>query len=114
MPLRLYFIRHGGTEWSLTGQHTGRTDIPLTSRGEDQARELGQRLCGIRFAHILVSPRQRARKTCELAGLGVAAEVAPELAELDYGVYEGQRSADIIRQSQRPGWNLFRDGCPGR
>jgi broad specificity phosphatase PhoE len=110
-PLRLYLIRHGETEWSASGQHTGVTDIPLTSRGKDEARELGQRLRGIRFTHVLVSPRQRARKTCELAGLGAAAEVAPELAEWDYGDYEGQRSVDI--RKVRPDWNIFRDGCPG-
>jgi broad specificity phosphatase PhoE len=109
--LRLYLIRHGETEWSVSGQHTGCTDVPLTERGENEARELGQRLCGIRFAHILVSPRQRARKTCELAGLGVGAEVDPELEEWRYGVYEGQRSVDIRKTNQ--GWNLFRDGCPG-
>jgi probable phosphoglycerate mutase len=110
-PLCSYLIRHGETEWSLSGQHTGATDIPLTSRGEEEARELGQRLRGIRFAHVLVSPRLRARRTCELAGLGAAAEVAPELAEWDYGDYEGQRSVDI--RKVRPDWNIFRDGCPG-
>ena len=110
MPLRLYLVRHGETEWSLSGQHTGRTDIPLTARGEDGARELGQRLRDIPYARVLTSPRQRARRTCELAGLGAMAEIEPDLAEWDYGDYEGQRHADILQT--RPGWNLFRDGCP--
>lgn len=110
MPLRLYLVRHGETEWSLSGQHTGRTDIPLTARGQDGAREIAQRLQGISFAHVLTSPRQRARQTCELAELGPAAEIEPDLVEWDYGDYEGQRSVDI-RQGQ-PDWNLFQDGCP--
>jgi broad specificity phosphatase PhoE len=108
--LQLYFIRHGETEWSLSGQHTGRTDIPLTARGEDEARELGPCLREIQFARVLTSPRQRARRTCELAGLGPAAEIDPDLAEWDYGDYEGQRSVDI--RKGRPDWNVFRDGCP--
>ena len=107
---RLYLIRHGETEWSRSGQHTGRTDILLTARGEERARELGQRLRNIQFGRVLTSPRQRARRTCELAGLGAAAEIEPDLTEWDYGDYEGQRSADI--RMQRPDWNLFRDGCP--
>jgi probable phosphoglycerate mutase len=109
-PLNLFLIRHGETEWSLSGQHTGRTDIPLTARGEDEARGLARRLQGIRFAHVLTSPRQRARRTCELAGLGPAAEINPDLAEWDYGDYDSQRSVDI--RIDRPDWNLFRDGCP--
>jgi probable phosphoglycerate mutase len=108
--LRLYFIRHGGTEWSLSGQHTGRTDIPLTARGEDGARRLQPYLQEIKFARVLTSPRQRARRTCELAGLGPVAEIEPDLAEWDYGDYEGRRSEDI--RTGRPGWNVFRDGCP--
>ena len=111
MSLRLYLIRHGETEWSLTSQHTGRTDIPLTARGEDEARELAQGLRDIPFAHVMTSPQQRARKTCELAGLGSAAVIDPDLAEWDYGDYEGQRSVDI--RKQRADWNVFRDGCPG-
>ena len=110
MPLRLYLVRHGETEWSLSGQHTGRTDIPLTARGEDGARELGQRLRDIPYARVLTSPRQRARRTCELAGLGPMAEIEPDLAEWDYGDYEGKSLGDILQA--RPGWNLFRDGCP--
>ncbi len=107
---RIYLIRHGETEWSLSGQHTGRTDIPLTAHGEDPARELGQRLREIQFDRVLTSPRQRARRTCELAGLGSVAEIEPDLAEWDYGDYEGQRTVDI--RKGRPDWNLFRDGCP--
>jgi broad specificity phosphatase PhoE len=109
-PLQLYFVRHGQTEWSLSGQHTGRTDIPLTARGEDEARELGVRLRTIQFALVLTSPRQRARRTCELAELGLTAEPEPDLSEWDYGDYEGLRSVDI--RENRPGWNVFRDGCP--
>ncbi len=108
--LQLYFIRHGETEWSLSGQHTGRTDIPLTARGEDEARELGPCLRAIKFARVLTSPRQRAQRTCELAGLGPAVEIEPDLAEWDYGDYEGQRTVDI--RKGRPDWNVFRDGCP--
>ena len=110
MPPRIYLIRHGETEWSLSGQHTSRTDIPLTAHGEDGARKLGLRLRGIHFARVLTSPRQRARRTCELAGLGSVAEIEPDLTEWDYGDYEGLRSAEI--RKARPDWNLFRDGCP--
>jgi broad specificity phosphatase PhoE len=109
--LRLYLIRHGETEWSLSGQHTGRTDLPLTAHGEDEARQLAPRLRHIQFARVLTSPRQRARRTCELAGLGAAAETEPDLAEWDYGDYEGLLTADL--RKRRPGWNVFRDGCPG-
>jgi probable phosphoglycerate mutase len=108
--LRLYLIRHGETEWSLSGQHTGRTDIPLTAHGEDEARELQPCLRRIQFTRVLTSPRQRARRTCELAGLGPDAKIEPDLSEWDYGVYEGQRSDDI--REARPNWNAFRDGCP--
>lgn len=110
IPTCLYLVRHGETEWSLAGRHTGRTDIALTARGEDEARGLAPRLRDIRFAHVLASPLQRARRTCELAGLGAAAEIEADLAEWDYGDYEGQRSVDI--RKQRAGWNVFRDGCP--
>lgn len=109
-PASLYLVRHGETEWSLSGRHTGRTDIELTARGEDQARGLAPRLREIRFAHVLSSPLQRARRTCELAGLGATAAIDAELAEWDYGDYEGQRSVDI--RKQRADWNIFRDGCP--
>jgi len=109
--LRLYVVRHGETEWSLTGQHTGSTDIALTARGEQQACELGPWLRDNRFARVLTSPRQRARRTCELAGLAATAAIEPDLAEWDYGDYEGLLSPDI--RKGRPGWNVFRDGCPG-
>jgi broad specificity phosphatase PhoE len=109
--LRAYLVRHGETAWSLTGQHTGLTDLGLTGHGEDQAQALASRLRQIAFTHVLVSPRLRARKTCELAGLGPASEVEPDLAEWDYGGYEGLRSEDI--RTQRPDWNIWRDGCPG-
>jgi broad specificity phosphatase PhoE len=109
--LRLYLIRHGETEWTLTGQHTGLTDIPLTAHGEDEARELAGRLSQIEFTHVLTSPRIRARQTCALAGLGPEAETEPDLAEWDYGDYEGKRSVDI--RKDRPDWNVYRDGCPG-
>jgi probable phosphoglycerate mutase len=108
--LALYVIRHGETEWALTGQHTGSTDIPLTVHGEAEARELRASLAGIDFAAVLVSPRQRASRTCELAGLGPQAVVEANLVEWDYGSYEGRRTVDIRRE--RPDWNIFRDGCP--
>jgi len=107
---QLYFIRHGETEWSRSGQHTGNTDIPLTANGEDEARALRPWLQQIPFTFVLTSPRQRARTTCTLAGLGGEAEIEPALSEWDYGDYEGRRSDDI--RSQRPGWTVFRDGCP--
>lgn len=110
-PLRLYIIRHGETEWSLSGRHTGRTDLPLTAQGEDEARQLEPYLHGIRFSAVLTSPRRRARKTCALAGLEPGAAIDPNLSEWDYGDYEGQRSVDI--RDARPDWNIFRDGCPG-
>jgi probable phosphoglycerate mutase len=103
--------RHGETAWSLSGQHTGLTDLPLTANGEDQARRLGERLRGQNFAAVLTSPLQRAVRTCTLAGFGGVAEIDPELVEWNYGDYEGVRTADILRG--RPGWRLFRDGCPG-
>jgi probable phosphoglycerate mutase len=109
--LSLYLIRHGQTEWSLSGQHTGRTDIPLTERGEQEAHELLPWLGLVQFAHVFTSPWQRARRTCELAGLGPRAEIKPDLAEWDYGSYEGRLSSDI--RKDRPDWNVFRDGCPG-
>lgn len=108
--LQLYFIRHGETEWSLSGQHTGRTDLALTTHGEEEARELGPRLRAIQFCRVLTSPLLRARRTCELAGLAPAADIEPDLAEWDYGDYEGMRSIDI--RHKHPGWNVFRDGCP--
>jgi probable phosphoglycerate mutase len=107
----LYLARHGETAWSLSGQHTGLTDLPLTERGECNARQLGERLKGLSFAKVLTSPLQRAARTCELAGFGGAAEVEPGLLEWDHGEYEGWTPADIHRE--RPGWYIFRDGCPG-
>jgi len=111
MSLSLYLIRHGETSWSLTHQHTGRTEIPLTDSGEEQARQMGKRLRGLPFAQVLSSPSRRARKTCALVGLDRTAEIEPDLAEWNYGDYEGARTADI-RQGH-PDWNIFRDGCPG-
>jgi hypothetical protein len=108
---RLYLMRHGETAWSLSGQHTGRTDIPLTEQGEQDARKLAERLRAVKFSRVFTSPLQRARRTCELAGLGEIAEIEPDLAEWDYGDYEGQRPIDI--RNARPDWNVFRDGCPG-
>lgn len=110
-PLRLFLVRHGETAWSLSGQHTGRTDIPLTQHGEDEARELAVHLREIPFAQVMSSPLKRALQTCELAGLGKAPEVIPDLAEWDYGDYEGKSSAEIRKQF--PDWNVYRDGCPG-
>jgi probable phosphoglycerate mutase len=110
MSQRLYLIRHGETEWSLSGRHTGRTDLPLTEQGEQNARQLGERLRAVRFTRVFTSPRQRARRTCELAGFGSVAAIELDLAEWDYGDYEGRRSADILQA--RPEWNIFRDGCP--
>jgi broad specificity phosphatase PhoE len=107
---RLYLVRHGETAWSLSGQHTGRTDIPLTEQGEQDARKLAERLRTVRFGHVFTSPLRRARRTCELAGLGEVAEIEPDLAEWNYGDYEGQRPVDI--RKGRPDWNIFRDGCP--
>jgi probable phosphoglycerate mutase len=109
LPL-VYLARHGETAWSVLGQHTGLTDLPLTERGERNARLLGQRFAGIDFAKIFTSPLQRARRTCELAGFGGRAEVDRQLVEWDYGAYEGLRTAEI--HEQRPDWFLFRDGCP--
>ena len=107
----VYLARHGETAWSLSGQHTGRTDLPLTERGERNARALGERLRGSTFAKVYTSPLRRAARTCELAGFGGAAEIDPDLVEWDYGEYEGRRTAEI--HAERPDWQLFRDGCPG-
>jgi broad specificity phosphatase PhoE len=110
LPL-VYLARHGETAWSLSGQHTGRTDLPLTEHGERQAEALGERLRGSAFARVLTSPSQRAVRTCALAGFGAVAEIDPDLAEWDYGDYEGRRTAEIL--TERPDWQLFRDGAPG-
>jgi probable phosphoglycerate mutase len=106
----IYLIRHGETAWSLSGQHTGRTELPLTPQGEQQASDLAPWLGRVLFAEVLTSPRQRARKTCALAGLGQNARLEPDLAEWDYGDYEGRTSPDIC--AERPGWAIFHDGCP--
>jgi probable phosphoglycerate mutase len=104
-------VRHGETAWSLSGQHTGLTDLPLTEAGERNARGLAGRLAAHTFARVLTSPLQRAARTCELAGFGAVALRDPDLVEWNYGDYEGLRTAEI--HASRPGWNLFRDGCPG-
>jgi len=107
----VYLARHGETAWSLSGQHTGLTDLPLTERGERNARSLGGRLRGLTFARVFTSPLVRAARTCELAGFGGVAEVDRDLLEWNYGDYEGRRTVEI--HAQRPDWQLFRDGCPG-
>ena len=107
----VYLARHGETAWSLSGQHTGVTDLPLTERGERNARALGARLKSLSFAKVYTSPLQRAARTCELAGFGAAAEVDRDLTEWNYGQYEGRRTSEI--HAERPDWQLFRDGCPG-
>jgi probable phosphoglycerate mutase len=107
----LYVARHGETAWSLSGQHTGLTDLPLTANGERNARRLGERLKGMTFTRVFTSPLQRAARTCELAGFATVAETDPDLVEWNYGQYEGRRSAEI--HAECPDWQLFRDGCPG-
>jgi broad specificity phosphatase PhoE len=107
----IYLARHGETAWSLSGQHTGLTDLPLTKRGEINARRLGERLNGLSFVRIFTSPLQRAMRTCELAGFDKIAETDSDLVEWDYGEYEGHTTEQI--RSIRPDWQLFRDGCPG-
>lgn len=110
-PPQIYLARHGETAWSVSGQHTGRTDLPLTAQGERNARRLGERLAGLEPASVVTSPLERARRTCELAGFGPVASIDPDLVEWDYGAYEGKTRAEI--QRERPGWEIFRDGCPG-
>lgn len=107
----VHLARHGETAWTLTGQHTGTTDLPLTDRGERDARRLGKRLWGLRVERVFASPSLRASRTCELAGFGNRAEVDPDLAEWNYGDYEGLQTTEI--QAKRPGWHIFHDGCPG-
>jgi probable phosphoglycerate mutase len=107
----LYLARHGETAWSLSGQHTGLTDLPLTERGEHHARLLGQRLQSMTFAKVFTSPLQRAARTADLSGFGAVAENDPDLVEWNYGEYEGRTSAEI--QKERPGWRVFEHGCPG-
>ncbi len=107
----IYLARHGETAWSLSGQHTGLTDLPLTEHGERNARQLGNRLSGLAFAKVFTSPLQRAVRTAELAGFTAVAEVDRDLLEWNYGDYEGRRTTEI--HVERPDWQLFRDGCPG-
>jgi broad specificity phosphatase PhoE len=107
----IWLARHGETEWSLSGQHTGLTDLPLTAHGEELAKKLAPRLNGMSFAKVFTSPLQRARRTCELAGFGAQAEVLPELVEWNYGDYEGIKTHDIHKD--RPDWDLFKHGAPG-
>jgi len=108
---QVYLVRHGETEWSLNGQHTGITDIPLTENGRNLAKRLAPVLATERFALVLTSPLERARKTCELAGLGARAEIDRNLMEWNYGQYEGLTPKQI--RAQAPEWMLFNDGCPG-
>jgi broad specificity phosphatase PhoE len=107
----IYIARHGETAWTITGQHTGLTDLPLTAQGEKNARALASRLAGITFGKVITSPLQRARQTCALAGFQSVAEIDPDLVEWNYGEYEGLRSIEI--RAKCPDWQLFRDGCPG-
>jgi probable phosphoglycerate mutase len=107
----VYLARHGETAWTVSGRHTGLTDIPLTERGAANARRLGERLKGLTFARAFTSPLQRASRTCELAGFGSVAAVDADLVEWDYGDYEGMTTAEI--RKKQPGWEIFRDGCPG-
>ena len=107
----VYLARHGETAWTLSRQHTGLTDLPLTERGERTARRLGERLKALTFTAVFTSPLQRAARTCELAGFKSVAEVDKDLVEWNYGQYEGRRTVEI--RAERPDWELFRDGCPG-
>ncbi len=107
----VYLVRHGETAWSLSGQHTGLTDLPLTERGEQNARKLDDRLAGLSVARVFTSPLQRAKRTCSLAGFGAIAVEDRDLVEWNYGQYEGLKSEAIHKQ--HPGWQIFRDGCPG-
>ena len=110
-PLPLtYLARHGETAWTISRQHTGLTDLPLTAHGEAEALQLGERLQGVKFSAVLTSPLQRAVRTCELAGFGSMAKIEPDLMEWNYGAYEGRTTAEI--HAERPDWQLFRDGCP--
>jgi len=107
---RLFLARHGDTAWTESRQHTGRTDVPLNERGEERARQLGEKLRRFSLECVFTSPLQRASKTCELARYGEIARFDPDLVEWDYGRFEGMLTRDILKE--RPGWELFRDGCP--
>jgi broad specificity phosphatase PhoE len=108
---QIYLVRHGETAWSISGQHTGLTDIPLTENGENNAKRLAERLRDINFAAVYSSQLLRAKQTCELAGFGSVVQLEPDLCEWNYGNYEGLTSAEILKK--QPGWSVFRDGCPG-
>ena len=110
MSREVVLVRHGETEWSRSGQHTSRTDLPLLAEGETDAQALGRRLSGRRLALVLASPMTRARETARLAGLGDAVEITPDLHELGYGEYEGRTTPDI--RTERPGWSIWTDGAP--
>jgi len=110
MPGELWLLRHGETAWSLSGAHTGRTDIPLTDNGRANAKALGRYLAGRQFALVLTSPLSRARETCRLAGYGEVAQVDPNLCEWNYGDYEGRTTTEI--RAERPDWFLWTDGVP--
>lgn len=110
MNLQVYLIRHGETAWSITGQHTGHTDIPLTERGEDEAQRIAERLHGLSFAQVFTSPLLRAQRTCEVASIPVDSVVLPDLSEWNYGTYNGLTLEQILEQ--RPDWNVFEHGCP--
>jgi probable phosphoglycerate mutase len=107
---RIWLVRHGETEWSKSGQHTGRTDIPLTAVGEQQGQALGRHLAGRHFALVLTSPLSRARETCRLAGFSAAAEVSDDLLEWDYGIYEGRTTAAV--RAEQPGWSIWTTSIP--
>jgi broad specificity phosphatase PhoE len=109
-PHRIWLVRHGETEWSKSGQHTGRTDIPLTAMGEQQAKALGRHLAGQTFALVLTSPLSRARETCRLAGFAPGAEVSEDLLEWNYGIWEGRKTADI--RVEQPGWSIWTTPVP--
>jgi broad specificity phosphatase PhoE len=112
MAANVYIVRHGATEWSVSGQHTGsRTDLPLLPSGEEQAEAVGAKLAGHEFALVLTSPLLRARETCRLAGFGDVAQIDADLVEWDYGDYEGLTTPQI--REQNPSWDLWEDGCPG-
>lgn len=110
-PQVVYLARHGETAWTVSGQHTGLTDLPPTTIGENNARRLGEAVKKFQFARVFTSPLQRAKRTCELAGFALRAELDPDLVEWNYGEYEGLRTADI--RARRPDWQMFRDGFPG-
>jgi broad specificity phosphatase PhoE len=110
-PMNVVLVRHGETEWSRSGRHTGKTDLPLTEKGREDAERLSACLAGRRFARVLTSPLRRATETCRLAGLGDGADVRADLREWDYGEYEGRTTPEI--RNERPGWTLWTDGVPG-